>query len=184
MAHCVRSVVSFTTPSTPQDFRHHVLVRDADPRLFDAVLRHLGQRLYGGPADNVAAEGAVRIATLRQGLPLWLAAVVTGGGALTLLTRAPAWIAAAVIALGIALAALPRKYVWLVAHPSVERQAIDLWMAGTATGDPIAFADEFASLIEAAETLHATLGQAGVAQGSGAPDTTPVPGAQDRAQQA
>lgn len=56
-------------PRTPLDFRHHACVRDADPRVFDALHRGLRQRLYDGRARS---RDGVRIAALHQGpSPAW-----------------------------------------------------------------------------------------------------------------
>ena len=59
----------FREPSRPQDMQHHVLLRQRDARLFEALVRDLRLRFFEG------AAGA-RMASLRQGPSPRLAAAL------------------------------------------------------------------------------------------------------------
>jgi hypothetical protein len=185
-----RSLAWFRAPSSPVELRHHALVRDADARLFAAVVRHTKQRLYDGP---VVSSAGVQSASLRQGasprltgglvlagfavFSVLLAGRALGrdhdphardGGAIgaaalaAVRQREPvlAIAAAGTLALGAFLACSPRKHLWLAAHPGSRPETIDLWMAGVATGDGAAFATEFEELVADVASLQASLAEA------------------------
>lgn len=71
----------FRDVQQPGDFTHHAVVRDADPRLFDALYRELRRRLYDGSRGT---QGGNRWASLRQGVSGRLGSVLFVLGWLTM----------------------------------------------------------------------------------------------------
>jgi hypothetical protein len=162
-----RSHVSWRAPSSPAQFRHHVLLRDVDPRLFDAVVRHLRQRLYHGRVRVAGSDRVgVRVATLRQGAPEWLAPAVLVLGAAALFGFRPDHRALLVAAAGaillcaVAIASAPRKYAWVVAYACAGDPLIDVWIAAERAAGADRFASEFATLIAETEAMQAAFAAA------------------------
>lgn len=151
MRHRLRSFAVWRAPRSPADLPHHAIVRDVHPAVFDAVVRLLRQRLYGGRVVGPAACGT-RAVALRQGAPAWIAGAAAVAVAASV--AAPSWvtlIVAGCAVAGFAVAArAPRKHVWVTAVRGESPDRCDLWMAGGASWGADAFASEFERLVAAA----------------------------------